>query len=246
MSEKYSKTRYSRFVTLPIIGTKGMDKIRKSIITIIGGGGLGAVTATQLVAMGIKRLRLIDNDIVEVTNLQRQIMYRQEDVGKPKALIAQKFLQNLNPDVEIEVFQEAITQDNVSLVSKSTDIVIDAVDRFKPRLIINAECLKKNIPFLFGAVSGLSGNTMTIVRNSVWLECLFGHVDDSKLPNSSETGIHPAIINIIGSLQVAEATRIMLNEEPILINKLLFADIGTMEFETLSLKPRDNCRCRLF
>jgi adenylyltransferase/sulfurtransferase len=240
---KYLKSRYSRFAAIPTIGPDGVAKIRKAKVTVVGAGGLGSVTAPQLVTLGVKYLRIIDQDIVELSNLQRQTMYRDEDIGKPKAMIAKKFLEELNPEVEIEAIEDSINLENAKIATNKVDFVIDAVDRFSPRFAINKECLKENIPYLFGAVSGMSGNTMTVSRGNTCVECIFSQADDSKLPTSLEVGIHPSIINIIGSIQIAEATKIMLGEEPLLLNKLQFCDIGTMQFEALSIKTRDDCFC---
>jgi len=241
--DEFKDSRYSRFAAIPVIGSVGVRKIRKAKVTVVGAGGLGSVTAPQLTALGVKYLRIIDQDIVELSNLQRQTMYRDIDIGKSKARVAKKFLEELNPEVKIETIEEKISQDNAKIAIDNVDFVVDAVDRFSPRLVINKACLEKNIPYLFGAVSGLSGNTMTVTRGNTCIECIFSHADDSKLPTSLEVGIHPSIINIIGSIQVAEATRIMLHEKPLLLNKLQFCDIGTMQFETLSVKTRDDCFC---
>lgn len=241
--DDYLNSRYSRFVALPTIGKLGMKKIRKSKAVVIGAGGLGSVTTTQLVALGIGSLRLIDGDIVELSNLQRQLLYRENDVGEPKVEAAKRFLEELNPDVKIEIIHENVSEKNVKKVIDSVDFVVDALDKFTPRYIVNRECLEENIPYLFGAVSGLSGNAMTVTRESVCIECVFKEVDDSKLPSNLETGIHPAIIQIIGCLQVSEATKIMTGEEPALLNKLQFCDLGSMQFDALEVKPRDDCFC---
>lgn len=243
MTEDYQNSRYERFVSLPNVGIKGMAKIRNSHITVVGAGGLGSVSAIQLTTLGVGHLRLIDDDLVEENNLQRQILYRQKDIGKPKVVAARKFLENLNPEVEIEVIQEKIDEKNASIAVTDTDIIVDALDKFEPRLALNRECLKQNKPFLFGAVTGLTGNTMTVTRETTCLECLYGHIDDSKLPSTRETGIHPAIINIIGNLQIAEATKIMLDEKPSLLNRLLFCDINTMEFESIFVRKNPICFC---
>jgi adenylyltransferase/sulfurtransferase len=243
MKDEYLKSRYSRFVALPTIGKQGMKNIRKAKAVIIGAGGLGSVTATQLVALGIGSLRLIDGDIVELSNLQRQLLYREKDIGVPKVIAAKKFLEELNPDVEIEIIQDKVSKKNVKDIIDSVDFVVDALDKFAPRYIVNRECLKNDIPYLFGAVSGLSGNAMTVTRDSVCIECVFKDVDDSKLPSNLETGIHPAIIQIIGCLQVSEATNIMTGKEPSLTNKLLFCDLGSMQFDALEVKPRKDCFC---
>lgn len=245
-NKDFSSGRYSRFVILPSIGEEGMKKIRKARATIVGAGGLGSVSAVQLTALGIGSLRIIDKDIVELSNLQRQMLYREKDIGKPKVLAAKEFLNELNPEVNIETIQEEITKENVSRAIKNVDFVVDALDHFTPRFVVNEACLMENIPFLFGAVSGLNGNTMTITRGSTCIQCLFKHVKNKKLPNTMETGIHPSIIQIIGSLQIAEATRIMVNAKPQLLDKLLFCDIGSMQFETINVANDPNCICQKY
>ena len=237
----YSESRYSRFVVLPSVGAEGMKNIRKSKVAIIGAGGLGSVTATQLTALGVEYIRLFDNDIIEKSNLQRQSLYREKDVGKPKVKIAKEFLTELNPDVEIDIFQERITEKNADKAITDVDFVVDALDKFTPRLILNRLCLENDIPFLFGAVSGMSGNAMTVIRRETCIECLFGHVKDVDLPSNLETGIHPSILQIIGSLQVAEATRLMLNKKPKLVSRLQFIDIESMTFDCLKIKPKTDC-----
>lgn len=222
-----------------------MDKIRKIRATIVGTGGLGSVTTVQLTALGVGFLRIIDNDVVERTNLQRQLLFREEDIGRPKIEVAKKFLEKLNPDVEIEGIQAEINKKNSSIVTESVDLVIDALDKFEPRFIINRECLKKKIPYIFGAVSGVIGNAMTVIRGKgACIECVFGHVEDHKLPTTSETGIHPAIINIIGSIQISEATKIMTGRQPQLINKLQFCDLNNLNFEVIDIKAREDCFCK--
>lgn len=242
-NNNFENSRYARFVPLPMIGTKGMNLIRKSKATVVGCGGLGSITTTQLTALGIGYLRIIDSDIVELTNLQRQLLYRETDIGKPKVEIAKNFLKKLNPDVIIDAINLEINEQTVSIASNDVDFIIDATDKFATRYCLNKEALKQNIPFIFGAVGGVSGNTMTIQNDFACLECLFSNIDDSQLPSSSITGIHPSIINIIGSIQIAEVTKIMTKKVPSLLNKLLFCDIGSMQFDVLNVKPRENCLC---
>ncbi len=245
-SYNYENSRYARFVPLSIIGIKGMNLIKKSRVTVVGCGGLGSISTTQLVAMGIGYLRIIDSDVVELTNLQRQLLYREDDIGKPKVEIAKKYLEKLNPEVTIDAINIEITEQTVSNASNNVDLIIDATDKFTTRYCLNKEALNQKISFIFGAVGGLSGNTMTIQNDSSCLECIFSNIDDSQLPSSSITGIHPSIINIIGSIQVSEAIKIITKNTPSLLNKLLFCDIGTMQFDILNVKPRENCFCKKY
>jgi adenylyltransferase/sulfurtransferase len=241
--DKYQNSRYSRFVPLPSIGNEGMDKIRDARAVVVGCGGLGAISAIQLAALGIGYLRIVDFDVVELSNLQRQLLYRESDIGKSKVESAKSFLDALNSDVSIETVELKVDKHNVSSISNDIDFIVDASDSFSTRYALNIEALKQNVPFLFGAVGGVSGNCMTVRRDSACLECVFQGVDDSTLPSNITTGIHPSIINIIASMQVAEATRIMTDQEPLLLNKLFFCDIGLPQFDFLSIKTQDNCLC---
>ncbi|NHJ49727.1 MAG: HesA/MoeB/ThiF family protein [Asgard group archaeon] len=243
MINKYQDTRYSRFIPLTTIGEEGMDAIRNARAVVVGCGGLGAITATQLAAMGIGYLRIVDFDVVDITNLQRQLLYREADIGKPKVEIAKKFLENLNPDVTIETLNLKVDDSNVSKIAKDIDFIMDASDSFSTRYSLNREALKQDIPYIFGAVGGVSGNCMTIKKTYTCLECVFSGVDDDNLPSNTITGIHPSIINIIGSMQITEATRIMVKKEPLLLDKLFFCDIDSLQFDIVSLKPQKSCIC---
>jgi adenylyltransferase/sulfurtransferase len=243
MTNKYQDTRYSRFIPLTTVGVKGMDAIRNARAVVVGCGGLGAVTATQLTALGIGYLRIVDFDVVDITNLQRQLLYREEDIGKSKVEIAKKFLENLNPEVTIEALDLKVDDKNVSKIVKDVDFIMDASDSFSTRYNLNREALKREIPFVFGAVGGVTGNCMTIKPTYTCLECVFSNVDDDKLPSNTITGIHPSIINIIGSMQVTEATRIMVKKEPLLLDKLFFCDIHSLQFDVVKVKPQKSCIC---
>jgi len=244
--DKFTNSRYARLVPLSNIGAEGLKKIRKARVVVVGCGGLGSVSATQLTALGVGFLRIVDGDVVETSNLQRQTLYRDEDIGKVKVEVAKQFLEKLNPDVKIEMINAYVTEENLERITNNVDFIVDAVDNFKARYLLNRIALEKNLPFIFGSVSAYSGNVMTIKRGSVCLECLFGEAFDEILSDTTCTGVHPSIISIIGSIQVMEATKIMLGEEPSLLNKLQFCDVRAMDFEALNLKPNHNCFCRKY
>ncbi|RLI71304.1 adenylyltransferase [Candidatus Heimdallarchaeota archaeon] len=246
VDDSYNNSRYARLIPLSNVGKEGLKRIRKARVVVVGCGGLGSVTAVQLTSLGVGFLRIVDGDVVEISNLQRQTLYREEDIGKPKADVAEAFLKKLNPDIQIEKVGEYLSEENIEKITSEVDFIIDAVDNFKTRYLLNRIAIEKDIPFIFGSVSAYSGNVMTIQRGSVCLECLFGQDFDEILTDTTCTGVHPAIINIIGSIQISEATKIMLGETPSLLNKLQFCDIRTMDFEALSLKPNHSCFCRKY
>jgi molybdopterin/thiamine biosynthesis adenylyltransferase len=241
----FSTSRYARFFSLPEISREQMEAIRNTRVSIIGIGGLGSVTAHQLCILGVKYLRIIDNDLVEKTNLQRQFLFREKDCGDFKVKVAKKFLKSLNPDVEIEAISDKITTKNSSLVTTDVDFIVDGLDNFETRFIINDDCLQKGIPYLFGAANGFYGNVKTVIKgDGPCLRCLFGYVNNSKLPSLEETGIHPSILNIIGNIQVVEATRIMIGQQPALLKEMLFCDLLSYSFDILPIKPQPNCLCQ--
>ncbi|MEA2070951.1 MAG: HesA/MoeB/ThiF family protein [Asgard group archaeon] len=238
---------YSRFLSLSTMDKTLFDKIRAKTITIVGVGGLGSIIAHQLTALGIRNLRLIDTDIIEESNLQRQFLYRYTDIGRNKVDIAKQFLEKINPDVNVVAINKKITKQTVSIVTKESNCVIDGLDNFETRFLVNKQCLVSSVPFVFGAVNGISGNTTTIIPGeTICLECIFANIKGIIAPSIEETGIHPSILGIIGNIQVFEAIRIICDQEPLLKNKLLFYDLGEMELTKLTVQPKDDCICQKY
>jgi len=141
--------RYSRQTVLSEIGLKGQEKLKKAKVCIVGVGGLGSVSSTQLTAMGVGHIRIIDQDVVDLTNLHRQYLYDTDSLGFPKVEIAQKRLKALNPHVEVEAMPLTVTQDSAEAAVKGVDVVVDALDRFAPRYAINTACVRNKIPYIY-------------------------------------------------------------------------------------------------
>lgn len=233
---------YSRQIVLPYIGYDGQLNLRNARVCIVGLGGLGSPAALQLAAMGVGYLRLVDYDVVELSNLQRQHLYTTNSVGYPKVEVAAERLRALNPYIEIEPLPLYVGVNNVGDVIRETDLVVDGLDRMSPRYALNRACVRLGIPYVFGAAIMTFGNVSTIIPGkTACLECFQRDFEDNMLPTCAVAGIHPAITNLIASIQVSEATRIILGEKPSLANKLLHCDIWHMEFEEVEISKAEDC-----
>ena len=233
---------YSRQIVLKDVGYDGQLKLKNTKACIVGIGGLGCPIATQLTAMGIGHLRLIDRDIVELSNLQRQHLYGPKFIGYPKVEVAANKLNELNPYIDIEPLPVSLNAKNVESLLEGIDIVIDGLDSMGARYAINRACIKLKIPYVFGSAITTFGNVSTIIPGETpCLECFYGSIDDENLPTCATAGVHPSLIGVIASIEVAEAVRIMLGRKPLLMNKLLHCDIEYMTFEEVNVSQIESC-----
>ena len=233
---------YSRQMVLPEMGASGQKKLKETRVCIVGLGGLGSPIAFQLASMGVGHLKLVDRDVVEMSNLQRQHLYGVDVVGYPKVEAAAERLRRLNSFIEVESLPMSITSRNAERVIEGCDVVVDGLDRMSPRYAVNRACIKRGKPFVFGAVITHIGNTSTIIPSeTACLECFQGNVDDDALPTCAVAGVHPSIISIVASVQVSEAIRILLGRPPNLANALLFCDLEDLSFERIQLAKVDTC-----
>lgn len=233
---------YSRQIVLPEIGYKGQLKLRNARVCVAGLGGLGSPAALQLAAIGVGHLRLIDQDIVEVSNLQRQHLYSVNSLGYPKVEAAAKRLQELNPNIEIEPLPLSLSVNNAEDIVGDMDVIVDGLDSMKPRYALNRACLKAGVPYVFGAAIMTFGNVSTIVPGETpCLECFQGNLDDDMLPKCAVVGVHPSILSIVASVEVSEAMKVILGKKPSLAGKILHCDIGNMKFEEVELSKSESC-----
>jgi molybdopterin/thiamine biosynthesis adenylyltransferase len=233
---------YSRQIVLPHIAYDGQQKLREARACVVGVGGLGSTSATQLAAMGVGHLRLVDYDVVEVSNLQRQHLYDTSTIGYPKVEAAAQRLRRLNPHIDVEPLPLAIGAHNAESIISGMDVVVDGLDRMLPRYALNRACVRLGVPYVFGGAVSMYGNTSTILpRRTACLECFCGSVEDDALPSCSVLGVHPSILSLIASIQVSEAVRVLLGQEPKLAGKLLYCDLESLGFEMVKLKRVDDC-----
>lgn len=233
---------YSRQIMLDDIGYEGQLKLKNAQVCVVGLGGLGSVIATQLTAMGVGHLRLVDRDVVEDSNLQRQHLYSFDVIGFPKVEAAVDRLKRLNPYVQLEPLARSLSEHNAAELLAGADVVVDGLDNMHTRYAVNRACVKRGIPYVFGSAISTFGNASTIIpQDTPCLECFYGKLDDSVLPTCGTIGVHPSVINIVASVEAAETVRLLLEQPPSLTNKLFYGDVSTMRFEAIDVARVESC-----
>ena len=229
--------RYDRQIMIGEIGQVGQEKLKRSRVVIAGAGGLGSPIAIYLTAAGIGTIRMIDHDQVALSNLNRQILHWEEDIGRKKVDSAKKKLRNLNSAVEIETIAETIMEDNVSQLVDDCDVIVDAMDNLPTRYILNRCAIQKNIPFFHGAVNGFEGRVMTVIPGeTACLRCMYrGPVPQEKFP---VIGVAPAVIGII---QATEVIKHLVGIGKLLTNRLLIYDGLKITFSGFKVNRNPNC-----
>ena len=234
--------RFSRQVMLEEIGYGGQLKLKNAKICVVGVGGLGNPITSRLVAMGVGQLRIVDRDVIELSNLHRQTMYDESDVGQVKVEVARKKLQKLNPDCKIESLAISVNEYNANEVIDDCDVVIDALDSVNARYALNKACVEKNIPFVTGAAVGVSGQAFTIVpKQSACYYCMFPDLNEETMPTCSIEGVHPSILSLVGGIEVAEAVKIILGKKPSLSERILHIDLENLDFQNTKTFRAEEC-----
>jgi len=231
------RERYDRQIMIGEIGQEGQVKLKRSRVVIAGAGGLGSPVAIYLTAAGIGTIRVIDHDHVALSNLNRQILHSEEDVGRKKVDSARAKLRNLNSTVDIQAVAETITEENVSGLVDGCDAIVDAMDNLPTRYILNRCAIEKNIPFFHGAVNGFEGRVMTVLPGkTACLRCMYrGLVPQEKFP---VIGVAPAVI---GSIQATEVIKYLVGIGKLLTNRLLVYDGLKVTFSEFKLTQNPNC-----
>ena len=234
--------RYSRQIMLEEIGYNGQMKLRSARVCVIGTGGLGHPIISRLAAMGIGTLRIIDRDVIELSNLHRQTLFEESDVGKVKVETVANKLKKMNSDCNIEAFPISINDHTALEVIKDCDVVIDALDSVNARYSINRACSKQKIPFVTGAAVGVSGQVFTVMPGeSACYHCMFPALDEDSMPTCSIEGVHPPILSIIGAIEVAEAVKIILGKKPSLSDRILHVDLENLDFSFTRTFRQEEC-----
>ena len=241
LSEK-ELDRYSRQVMLEEIGYQGQLKLKQSKVCVVGVGGLGNPIVTRLAAMGVGTLRIVDRDVIELSNLHRQTMFNEDDVGQVKVETAAKKLRKLNPDIVVEELPVSINDYTALDVVDGCDVVVDALDSVDARYALNKACIEKKIPFVTGAAVGVTGQSFTILpKESACYHCLFPSLDEDSMPTCSIEGVHPSILSIVGGIEVSEAVKIITGKEPSLKNKVLHVDLENLIFNFTKVSRVEEC-----
>lgn len=234
--------RFIRQTMLSQVGETGQDRLENSRVTVVGAGGLGSPVLAYLAEAGVGNIRIIDGDEVSISNLNRQFLHSEADLGRKKALSAKEKLFAMNSAVNIEIITERLTAENVHLLmgntSERTDVVIDCVDNIRTRLTVSEWCMKNNIPLVEGGISGFYGFVTVISRETACLECLGYHagMDKKTVPAVGATA------GIIGSFQAMECLKILLGAGNVLYGRMLQFDGLEGSFDEIKLCKKENCQ----
>ena len=234
--------RFSRQVMLEEIGYNGQLKLKESRVCVVGTGGLGNPITTRLAAMGVGTLRIVDRDVIELSNLPRQTMFDEDDVGQVKVEVAARKLSKMNPGCKVEALAVSVNDYTALEVVQDCDVVIDALDSVNARYALNKACVKFGIPFVTGAAVGVSGQAFTVMpKESACYYCMFPALDEDSMPTCSIEGVHPAVLSIVGGVEVAEAVKVILGKRPSLSEKILHVDIESLDFASTRTFRAEEC-----
>lgn len=236
-------TRYSRHFALPEFGQAGQLKLKHGRVLIIGAGGLGSPAALYLAAAGVGTVGLVDFDAIDVTNLQRQIMYTTADVGKAKLDVSAQRLHQLNPEITVRTHDVQLTRDNALEIIAEYDVVIDGTDNFPTRYLVNDACVLLKKPYVYGSILRFDGQVSVFdARSGPCYRCLFREPPPPGLvPNCAEGGVLGVLPGIIGSLQALEAVKLLAGVGASMVGRLLLFDGLTLRFRELKLKKHADC-----
>jgi adenylyltransferase/sulfurtransferase len=236
-------TRYSRHILLPEVGGKGQKKIIQAKVLIVGAGGLGSPAALYLAAAGIGTIGLIDADVVDLSNLQRQVIHHTPDVGRSKVISAKEKIQAINPEVQVITFEERLVAANALEIVGQFDVVIDGVDNFPAKFLINDACYLAKKPLVHGGILRFDGRVMTIVPGkSACYRCIFKEPPPPGLVAScQEAGVIGVLAGIIGTIQTTEALKLILNIGRPLTDRLMDFDAKKTAFREIKVKRNPNC-----
>jgi adenylyltransferase/sulfurtransferase len=234
--------RYSRHIILPEVGGKGQRRLLNSSVLLVGAGGLGSPAALYLAAAGVGRLGIVDADVVDMSNLQRQILHHVDDVGRPKVHSAVDTIARINPDVKVEPFQAVLSSDNAKEIIGPFDVVVNGSDNFPTRYLVNDCCVFLNKPLVDGSIFKFEGQVTVFLPSQGCYRCLYPAPPPPGLvPSCQEAGVLGVLCGIIGSLQAIEAVKLLLGIGDSLTGRLLFVDSLGMEFREVKVRRDPNC-----
>lgn len=236
-------SRYSRHILLPEVGGKGQKKIAQAKILLVGAGGLGSPAALYLAAAGIGTIGLIDSDVVDLSNLQRQVLHHTADIGRSKVLSGKEKIQSLNPDVTVVMHEERLTAKNAAKIIGDYDVIIDGVDNFPAKFLINDACFFAKKPLVHGGILRFEGRLFTIIPGqTACYRCVFKNPPPPGLVAScQEAGVIGVLAGIIGTLQATEALKIVLKIGKLLTDRMLDFDARRTAFREINIRRNPNC-----
>ena len=234
--------RYSRHIIMDEVGPEGQQRLLSGRALVVGAGGLGAPVIQYLAAAGVGEMTLVDDDVVERSNLQRQVIHGDADVGEPKVESARAFVERLNPDVDVDTHQTRLAPGNVAGLVAGHDVVVDASDNFPTRYMVNDACRLAGIPVAHGAIFKFEGQATTLVPEGPCYRCLFPEAPEpGTVPDCATTGVLGVLPGTLGCIQATEAVKLLLDAGEVLAGRLLFYDAMDMSFETVSYERNSDC-----
>jgi len=235
--------RYSRHIILDTVGVEGQQKISEGKVLVIGAGGLGSPVLFYLAAAGVGNLGIADDDVVDLTNLQRQIIHFTGDVDKPKVESARDKIERLNPDVTVDIHRGIVDSSNILEMITEYDIVVDGTDNFPSKFLINDACVIAKKPFSHAGILRFDGQIMTVVPGeSACFRCVLPEPPPPDLvPSCSQAGVLGVVAGVIGTLQATEILKYIIGVGELLTNRLLIVDAMDMVFSEVQIDKRPDC-----
>ena len=235
--------RYSRHLIMPEVGMEGQRRLKSASVLMIGTGGLGAPTGMYLAAVGVGRLGILDFDVVDESNLQRQIIHGTKDVGRPKIESARDRLHDINPHVQLDTYETRLTSENALKLFREYDVVVDGTDNFPTRYLVNDACVLTGKPNVYGSIFRFEGQASVFwAERGACYRCLYPEPPPPGLvPSCAEGGVLGVLPGIVGAIQANETIKIILGAEGILVNRLLLFDAWRMRFRELKLRKDPSC-----
>lgn len=236
-------TRYSRHLIMPEVGIEGQKKLKNARVLCIGAGGLGSPLALYLAAAGVGTLGILDFDVVDFSNLQRQVIHSEKTVGTPKVESARDRLLELNSDTDIVTYNEMLNSDNAMDIMKDYDVVVDGTDNFATRYLTNDACVFLGIPNVYGSIFRFEGQVSVFdAKRGPCYRCLYPEPPPPGLvPSCAEGGVLGILPGVVGTMQAAEVVKLVIGEGEPLIGRLLFIDVLNMEPRILKLRKDPDC-----
>lgn len=235
--------RYSRHLIMPEVGMGGQRKLKAASVLLIGAGGLGSPLAMYLAAAGVGRIGIVDYDVVDYTNLQRQVIHGTSDVGRPKLESAKERIQDINPHVQVDTYEVPLTSDNALDILEPYDVIIDGTDNFPTRYLTNDACVLLGKPNVYGSIFRFEGQVSVFdAEQGPCYRCLFPEPPPPGLvPSCAEGGVLGVLPGTVGALQATEAIKLILGIGQPLVGRLLLYDALNMEFNEVRLRKNPNC-----
>ncbi len=238
----YQVKRYSRHIIMAQVGSKGQRALLDAKVLIIGAGGLGSPISIYLTLAGVGRIGIVDFDVVDLTNLQRQILHHNDDVGRPKVESALDTLKAYNPDVDVVIHEEPLTSANALEIVSAYDVVVNGADNFPARYLVNDAAYLSGKPLVDGSILLFDGQATVYIPGTGCYRCLFPEPPPpGEVPSCAEAGVLGMLPGLIGSIQATETVKLILGAGDSLAGRLLLVDALSMEFRTVRLRRNADC-----